>query len=146
MIERSSSCRLPFPSGPRWPSTVPPSSVAGRLRKQAVDKRPIHPLRLIRDVRAFFPRDAISIVDGGNTAVWAHSESVYEPRSYSWAADSATWVLVWPTPSAPSWPGRADGLRDLRRRCFGLNIQELETAARLRLPLVVSSPTTGSGA
>ncbi|MHA2602185.1 MAG: thiamine pyrophosphate-binding protein, partial [Candidatus Thorarchaeota archaeon SMTZ1-83] len=35
------------------------------------DQVPIHPLRMVQEVRDFFPRDAISIVDGGNIAVWS---------------------------------------------------------------------------
>jgi acetolactate synthase-1/2/3 large subunit len=102
-------------------------------------KRPIHPLRLISDVRAFFPRDAICAVDGGNTNVWAHYlNRVYAPRSYLWAADSGHLGTGLPyaigaklaRPDKPVYAICGDG-------AFGLNIQELETAARLKLPIVV---------
>jgi acetolactate synthase-1/2/3 large subunit len=105
----------------------------------AADEKPIHPLRLIRDVRAFFPRDAISIVDGGNTAVWAHYlNRVYEPRTFLWAADSGHLGTGLPyaigaklaRPERMVYAVCGDG-------AFALNMQELETAARLRLPLVV---------
>jgi len=103
------------------------------------NKRPIHPLRLMRDVRAFFPRDAISVVDGGNTTLWAHYlNRIYEPRSFLWAADSGHLGTGLPyaigaklaRPDRPVYAISGDG-------SFGLNIQELETAARLKLPLVV---------
>jgi acetolactate synthase-1/2/3 large subunit len=106
----------------------------------ASDKKPIHPLRLIRDVRAFFPRDAISVVDGGNTAVWAHYlNRIYEPRSLVRAADSGHLGtgLPYAIGAKLACPDRmvyaicGDG-------AFGLNIQELETAARLKLPVVVA--------
>jgi acetolactate synthase-1/2/3 large subunit len=105
----------------------------------ASDKTPIHPLRLVRDVRAFFPRDAITIVDGGNTNVWAHYlNRVYAPRSFLWAADSGQLGTGLPyaigaklaAPDRPVYAICGDG-------AFGLNIQELETAARLKLPFVV---------
>lgn len=105
----------------------------------ASDRAPIHPLRLIRDVRAFFPRDAITIVDGGNTNVWAHYlNRVYAPRSFLWAADSGQLGTGLPyaigaklaAPDRPVYAICGDG-------AFGLNIQELETAARLKLPFVV---------
>jgi len=105
----------------------------------ASDKRPIHPLRLIRDVRAFFPREAICVLDGGNTNVWAHYlNRVYAPRSFLWAADSGQLGTGLPyaigaklaRPDRPVYAICGDG-------AFGLNIQELETAARLNLPLVV---------
>jgi acetolactate synthase-1/2/3 large subunit len=105
----------------------------------ASDGRPIHPLRLVRDVRAFFPRDAICAVDGGNTNVWAHYlNRTYEPRSFLWAADSGHLGIGLPyaigaklaEPHRPVYAICGDG-------AFGLNIQELETAARLKIPLVV---------
>ncbi|MDD1652858.1 MAG: thiamine pyrophosphate-binding protein, partial [Methanomicrobiales archaeon] len=53
------------------------------------DKTPIHPLRLVQEVRHFFPRNAICAQDGGNTSVWSYYVNrVYEPRSFLWAADS----------------------------------------------------------
>ncbi|MGB9593740.1 MAG: thiamine pyrophosphate-binding protein, partial [Anaerolineae bacterium] len=105
----------------------------------ASDKAPIHPLRLVRDVRAFFPRDAITIVDGGNTNVWAHYlNRVYAPRSFLWAADSGQLGTGLPyaigaklaAPDRPVYAICGDG-------AFGLNMQELETAARLKLPFVI---------
>lgn len=105
----------------------------------ASDKKPIHPLRMVRDVRAFFPREAISVVDGGNTAVWAHYlNRVYAPRSFVWAADSGHLGTGLPyaigaklaQPDQMVYAICGDG-------AFGLNIQELETAARLKLPLVI---------
>jgi acetolactate synthase-1/2/3 large subunit len=103
------------------------------------DQKPIHPLRVIRDVRAFFPRDAICILDGGNTNVWAHYlNRVYEPRSLLWAADSGHLGTGLPyaigaklaAPDRMVYGICGDG-------AFGLNIQELETAARLGLPFVI---------
>jgi acetolactate synthase-1/2/3 large subunit len=105
----------------------------------ASDKQPIHPLRMVRDVRGFFPREAISVVDGGNTAVWAHYlNRVYAPRSFVWAADSGHLGTGLPyaigaklaQPDQMVYAICGDG-------AFGLNIQELETAARLKLPLVI---------
>jgi acetolactate synthase-1/2/3 large subunit len=103
------------------------------------DKKPIHPLRLIRDVRAFFPREAICVLDGGNTNVWAHYlNRVYAPRSFLWAADSGQLGTGLPyaigaklaRPDRPVYAICGDG-------AFGLNIQELETAARLGVPFVI---------
>jgi acetolactate synthase-1/2/3 large subunit len=108
-------------------------------KQAASDKRPIHPLRLVREVRGFFPREAISVVDGGNTAVWAHYlNRIYAPRSFLWAADSGHLGTALPyaigaklaQPDRPVYAICGDG-------AFALNLQELETAARLRLPLVV---------
>jgi acetolactate synthase-1/2/3 large subunit len=113
--------------------------LAGFEKQAASDKKPIHPLRLVRDVRAFFPRNAICVLDGGNTTVWAHYlNRVYEPRSFLWAADSGHLGTALPyaigaklaRPDRPVYALCGDG-------AFALNMQELETAARLRLPLVI---------
>ncbi|NIN66650.1 MAG: thiamine pyrophosphate-binding protein [Anaerolineae bacterium] len=103
------------------------------------DKKPIHPLRLMREVRGFFPREAISVVDGGNTAVWAHYlNRIYVPRSFVTAADSGHLGVGLPyaigaklaRPEQMVYAICGDG-------AFTMNVQELETAARLKLPLVI---------
>jgi acetolactate synthase-1/2/3 large subunit len=113
--------------------------LAGFVKQAASSKKPIHPLRLVQDVRAFFPREAICVADGGNTTVWAHYlNRVYSPRSYLWAADSGHLGTGLPyaigaklaQPDRPVYALCGDG-------AFALNMQELETAARLKLPLVV---------
>jgi len=100
---------------------------------------PIHPLRLVREVRAFFPRQAICAVDGGTTTVWAfYLNRVYEPRSFLWAADSGHLGTGLPyaigaklaRPDLPVYLITGDG-------SFGFNAMELETARRVGAPIVV---------
>ncbi|MGQ9494112.1 MAG: thiamine pyrophosphate-binding protein [Anaerolineae bacterium] len=100
---------------------------------------PIHPLRLMREVREFFPRQAICAVDGGTTAVWAfYMNRVYEPRSFLWAADSGHLGAGVPyaigaklaRPDVPVYCITGDG-------SFGFNAMELETARREGAPIVV---------
>jgi acetolactate synthase-1/2/3 large subunit len=99
---------------------------------------PIHHLRLIREVREFFPRDAIAVVDGGNTTVWSlYLNRVYEPNTYlsSASGDSGHFGSGIPyaiaaklaAPSRRVYCITGDG-------AFGFNIQDLETASRLKLP------------
>jgi acetolactate synthase-1/2/3 large subunit len=100
---------------------------------------PIHPLTVIQKVRDFFPRDAISVVDGGNIAIWAvYLNRIYEPRSFVWASDSGHLGTGLPYsigaklahPDRPVYCLSGDG-------SVMFNIQELETAARLNVPIVV---------
>jgi len=97
------------------------------------EEAPIHPLRLVKEARLFFPRDAIVVVDGGNTGVWSfYLNRVYEPRSFLWAADSGHLGSGLPYAIAAKLarPDRqvylltGDG-------AFMFNVQELETARRL---------------
>jgi acetolactate synthase-1/2/3 large subunit len=102
--------------------------------------KPIHPLRLVKEVREFFSRDAISVVDGGNIAVWSlYLNRVYEPCTYLSCASGDSGQLGAGIPysiaaklAAPSkqvYCITGDG-------AFGFNMQELETASRLALPIV----------
>lgn len=99
----------------------------------------IHPLRVVKEVREFFPRDAITCIDGGNTAVWAsYLNRIYEPGTLLWAADSGHLGSGLPyaiaaklaKPEKHVYLLTGDG-------AFMLNIQELETARRLNTNIIV---------
>jgi len=103
------------------------------------DRVPIHPLRLIKEVREFFPREAVAVVDGGNTTVWSlYLNRVYEPNTYLSCASGDSGHLgagisyaiaaKLAAPSRQVYCITGDG-------SFGFNIQELETVSRLKLPL-----------
>ncbi len=103
------------------------------------DRVPIHPLRLMREVRQVFPRDAILVQDGGNTAVWSfYQNRVYEPRSFLWAADSGHLGAGVPyaigaklaRPDRVVFCVTGDG-------SFGFNALEMETARREGTPIIV---------
>jgi len=103
------------------------------------DAVPIHPLRLMREVREFFPRDMILAQDGGTTSVWSfYQNRVYEPRTFLWAADSGHLGSGVPyavgaklaRPDAPVCCVTGDG-------SFGFNGMEMETALRENAPIVV---------
>ncbi|MFX0090142.1 MAG: thiamine pyrophosphate-binding protein [Candidatus Hodarchaeota archaeon] len=103
------------------------------------DAVPIHPLRLIQDVRDFFPRDAISVVDGGNIALWSiYLNRIYQPRTFLWASDSGhlgtgTGYAIGAQlarPDASVFCLTGDG-------ALMFNIQELETMRRLNLPIII---------
>nr|KXH71118.1 MAG: acetolactate synthase large subunit [Candidatus Thorarchaeota archaeon SMTZ1-45] len=96
-------------------------------------KVPIHPLRMIQEIRNFFPRDAISILDGGNIVVWAiYLNKIYEPRTFLWPCDSGhlgvgTGYAIGSKLAHPNkevYVISGDG-------AFMFNVQELETAKRM---------------
>ena len=102
------------------------------------DTELIHPLRLTKEVRDFFDRDAIICVDGGNSILWTiHLNRVYQPRTYLYACDSGHLGVGLPYAIGAkiSHPDRqvylisGDG-------AFMFNIQELETAVRNNVPLI----------
>lgn len=110
-----------------------------RDRALGGDGELVNPGRLVQEVRAFFPRDAITVMDGGNTSLWTTSfNPIYEPRSYLYTAKFGHLGTGLPyaigaklaAPDRPVYLVTGDG-------ALGFNIQELETARRYDVPIVV---------
>ncbi|MBU4194359.1 MAG: thiamine pyrophosphate-binding protein [Actinobacteria bacterium] len=110
----------------------------GVAAMSATDAVPIHPLRLVKEVREFFGEDAIMTVDGGNIGLWcAMGTRVYRPRSFLWAGGSGHLGAGLPlalgakmaAPNRPTYIIHGDG-------AFLFSVGELETAARLELPII----------
>ncbi|MDD5747942.1 MAG: thiamine pyrophosphate-binding protein [Actinomycetota bacterium] len=104
----------------------------------SIDAKPVHPLRLISEVRKFFGEDAILVQDGGNTSLWAAlGARVYKPRSFLWAGGSGHLGTGLPmalaakmaSPERPVYILHGDG-------SFMFSVGELETAVRLGLPVI----------
>ncbi len=103
------------------------------------DAFPIHPARLAREVATAMGGDSIACLDGGCTAMWAHMFHTFS------RSDSLLWTshfghlgtgLPYALGAKAAFPDRlvylvtGDG-------SFGFNLQELETAARHGLAVVV---------
>jgi acetolactate synthase-1/2/3 large subunit len=94
----------------------------------------------------FFGRDAIMVMDGGNTCMWGvHYHSALEPRSLLWTSNFGHLGTGLPyalgaklaCPERPVYCVTGDG-------AFGFHLQELETAVRQRLPVVVVVAVDGA--
>lgn len=103
------------------------------------DEGVVNPGRMIQAVREFFPRDAITVMDGGNTSLWtACFNPIYSPRSYLYTAKFGHLGTGLPyaigaklaAPERPVYLVSGDG-------AIGFNIQELETARRYGTNIVV---------
>jgi acetolactate synthase-1/2/3 large subunit len=104
----------------------------------AREGKPIHPAKLMMEVAGFFPRDGILVMDGGNTSLYCFQyQRVYEPRSLLWTSHFGHLGVGIPyamaaklaNPDRPVILVTGDS-------AFGLNIQELETAYREKLPFI----------
>jgi len=102
------------------------------------DAKPIHPMRLISEAVEFLSRDGIMVMDGGNTALWTNiAGRVYQPRSFLFAKGTGQLGVGLPyalgakiaNPDRPVYILHGDG-------SFMLNCQEVETAVRLKLPVI----------
>lgn len=129
------------PENPQFQDAREALAVWMRQWEEGADSHstPIHPLRLMREVREFFPRETIMCSDGGTTAVWAfYLNRIYEPRTFLWASDSGHLGSGVPyaigaklaRPNLPVYCVTGDG-------SFGFNAMELETALRVNAPVVV---------
>lgn len=103
------------------------------------DEGQVNPGRMVQIVRDFFPRDAITVMDGGNTSLWTASYNpILAPRSYLYSAKFGHLGTGLPyaigaklaAPDRPVYLVSGDG-------AIGFNIQELETARRYNAPIVV---------
>jgi len=99
----------------------------------------INPGQMVQAVRDFFPREAITVMDGGNTSLWTASFNlIYGPRSYLYTAKFGHLGTGLPyalgaklaAPERPVYLISGDG-------AMGFNIQELETARRYDLAVTV---------
>jgi acetolactate synthase-1/2/3 large subunit len=103
------------------------------------DEGVVNPGRMVQTVREFFPREAITVMDGGNTSLWTASfNPIYLPRSYLYTAKFGHLGTGLPyaigaklaAPERPVYLISGDG-------AIGFNIQELETAWRYGANIVV---------
>jgi thiamine pyrophosphate-dependent acetolactate synthase large subunit-like protein len=106
-------------------------------RRMSAGGRPIHPLRLCRELRDFLPRDAVLCVDGQEILNYARSAiPFYAPHSLNSGPYGCMGVgLPFGLGAKAAMPDQlvvvlhGDG-------SFGLNAMELDTALRHRLPVV----------
>ncbi|MBM3550531.1 MAG: thiamine pyrophosphate-binding protein [Alphaproteobacteria bacterium] len=102
------------------------------------DAAPIHPARVISELRKAFPRDGVLVVDSGAHRAFAgHYWESYEPRTYvsatnlgpmGWAISAAIGVQC-AKPRRRVAVITGDG-------CMRMGGMEIATAARYRLPIV----------
>jgi acetolactate synthase I/II/III large subunit len=102
------------------------------------EAKPIHPLRLVRETVDFLARDGIMVLDGGNMALWTNiGGRIYQPRSFLVPEGTGQLGVGLPmalgakmaNPDKPVYIIHGDG-------AFMLNSQEIETAVRLKLPVI----------
>ncbi len=101
--------------------------------KYARDQVPLIPGRVIREVRAFFPREAMLVMDGGNTCLWSvHMHPVLAPRTIHWTSEFGHLGtgLPYAIGAKLARPERMVYLIT-GDSAFGFNVQELETARRV---------------
>jgi len=107
-------------------------------KKFASDAYPMLTGRLIKEVRDYFPRETVMVLDGGNTTLWGvHFNMIYEPRTLLWTSEFGHLGtgLPYAMGAKLAFPDRPVCLIS-GDSAFGFNIQELETARRHGINIV----------
>ncbi len=110
------------------------------------DRKPMVPGQIFAVSNEHFAGDAIAALDGGNTCVWAaHYLKVREPRSMLWTSNAGHLGT-----GLPFAIGAKLAAPDRTVFCvtgdsaFRFNMQELETAVRYELPIIVIVAVDGA--
>jgi len=99
----------------------------------------LNPGQMVFGARAFFPRDAVTVLDGGNTTLWGVAyNQIYSPDSFLYSVK-----MGYLGTGLPFAIGAKLAAPDRQVYCItgdgalGFNIMELETALRADAPVVV---------
>jgi acetolactate synthase-1/2/3 large subunit len=115
-------------------------------RVSDMERRPMVPGQIFTVLNDFAPPNAITALDGGNTCVWAaHYLQVREPRGMLWTSNAGHLGTGLPfaigarivAPDRPVFLVSGDS-------AFRFNMQELETAVRYNLPIVIVIAVDGA--
>jgi acetolactate synthase-1/2/3 large subunit len=106
---------------------------------RADDRFPLHPARIVADTRAALGRDDIALVDTGAVKMWmARLYPTYAPNTCLISNGLSTMGFALPGALAVSLARpEAKVLAVVGDGAFLMNSQEIETAVRERIPLVV---------
>ena len=105
----------------------------------AAPSRGVNPGQMVAAAREFFARDAVTVLDGGNTVLWGVAyNQIYAPDSFLYSVKMGYLGTGLPfaigaklaTPERAVYCITGDG-------ALGFNIMELETAVRENIPIVV---------
>lgn len=111
-----------------------------------VSRKPMIPGQIFTVTNDFFPRDSIAVLDGGNTCVWAaHYLQVRAPRSMLWTSNAGHLGTGLPfaigakiaAPERTVFCVSGDS-------AFRFNMQELETAVRHKVQIIVIVAVDGA--
>jgi acetolactate synthase-1/2/3 large subunit len=137
-MQKEMSLKDTIPARQRWLSGISLQSRYYDLDNTRSDARPIHPARVVAELRNAAPRDCALLVDSGAHRVFAaHYWRSFVPRSYftsttlasmGWAIAAAIGVKI-ATPSRPCAVITGDG-------CMLMHGNEIQTAARYGLGII----------
>jgi acetolactate synthase I/II/III large subunit len=108
------------------------------LSASAPSTKPIHTARFVVEATKAFPKDGIMIRDGGATVIFQWTYSQAKPQDVIWNQNFGHLGtgLPYAVGAMVAAGGRRPGMLLTSDSAFLFHVSELETAARLKLPLV----------
>ena len=138
-VKEQTQPRAEMPDLERYRELSQQMMVQGMQYITAQPKRGLNPGQMVFNARTFFPRDAITVLDGGNTTLWGVAyNQIFEPNSFLYSVKMGYLGTGLPfalgakvaDPERQVYCITGDG-------AVGFNIMEMETALREDIPIVV---------
>lgn len=138
-VKNKTAPRAEMPNLERYRELTAQTMATGFQFLAAEPTRGVNPGQMVAAARDFFARDAITVLDGGNTVLWGVAyNQIYTPHSFLYSVKMGYLGtgLPFAIGAKLAAPPRAvycltgDG-------ALGFNIMELETAARENVPVIV---------
>ncbi len=138
-VKRKTAPRAEMPDLERYRELTAQTLAGGFQFLTAEPKHGVNPGQMVAAAREFFARDAITVLDGGNTVLWGVAyNQIFEPNSFLYSVKMGYLGTGVPfalgaklaAPERAVYCITGDG-------ALGFNMMELETAARENVPIVV---------
>ncbi|RIK31789.1 MAG: acetolactate synthase large subunit [Anaerolineae bacterium] len=138
-VKEKTQARSEMPDLARYRELTQQTVANGFQFLMAQPTRGLNPGQMVFNARSFFPRNAVTVLDGGNTTLWGVAfNQIYEPRSFLYSVKMGFLGTGIPfaigaklaAPERPVYCITGDG-------AAGFNIMEMETALRENANIVV---------
>ena len=138
-VKAKTTARSEMPDLARYRELTQETMTNGMQFLMAQPARGLNPGQMVFNARSFFPRHAVTVLDGGNTTLWGVAfNQIYEPRSFLYSVKMGFLGTGIPfaigaklaAPERPVYCITGDG-------AAGFNIMEMETAVRENAPIIV---------
>jgi len=138
-VKEKTAARSEMPDLARYRELSQQTMANGFQFLMAQPTRGLNPGQMVFNARSFFPRNAVTVLDGGNTTLWGVAfNQIYEPRSFLYSVKMGYLGTGIPfaigaklaAPERPVYCITGDG-------AAGFNIMEMETAVRENAQIIV---------
>ncbi|HMV96253.1 MAG TPA: thiamine pyrophosphate-binding protein [Anaerolineales bacterium] len=138
-VKEKTAARSEMPDLARYRELSQQTMANGFQFLMAQPTRGLNPGQMVFNARSFFPRNAVTVLDGGNTTLWGVAfNQIYEPRSFLYSVKMGYLGTGIPfaigaklaAPGRPVYCITGDG-------AAGFNIMEMETAVRENAQIIV---------